>query len=125
MDILHASIVDDIIMKGKVSMVKTKDEILGSIKDKFKDDTSDETISFIEDVTDTINDLENKAQDETDWKSKYEENDKEWREKYKERFFSSDPVQSITAPVAEPETQERIPGYKDDGTPMSFNDLFG
>ena len=105
-------------------MVKTKEEILGSIKDKFKDDTSDEALSFIEDVTDTINDLEHKAQNETDWKSKYEENDKEWREKYKERFFSGDPVQPSTATETEPEKEEHIPGYKDDGTPMSFSDLF-
>lgn len=47
-------------------MVRTKDELLASIKDRFKDDTSDETISFIEDVSDTINDLETKASDETD-----------------------------------------------------------
>lgn len=105
-------------------MVKTKDEILVSIKERLKDDTSDEALSFIEDVTDTINDLEHKAQDETDWKSKYEENDKEWREKYKERFFSGEPVANIPIATAETETEERVPGYKDDGTPMTFNDLF-
>ena len=71
-------------------MVKTKDELLASIKERFKDDTSDETISFIEDVSDTINDLETRASDETDWKSKYEENDKQWREKYRDRFFNSE-----------------------------------
>lgn len=105
-------------------MVKTKDEILGSIKERLKDDTSDEALSFIEDVTDTINDLEHKAQDETDWKSKYEENDKEWREKYKERFFSGSPDTPATDTKTEPETDERVPGYKDDGTPMTFIDLF-
>ena len=76
-------------------MVKTKDELLASIKDRFKDDTSDETISFIEDVSDTINDLETKASDETDWKSKYEENDKQWREKYTEIVSSIQRVMTL------------------------------
>lgn len=104
--------------------VKSKEDILGIIKEKFKDDTSDSTLGFIEDVTDTINDLEGKAQGETDWKAKYEENDKQWREKYKERFFSGEPAPSPTITKTEPEDEERVPGYKDDGTPMSFNDLF-
>lgn len=46
----------------------------------------------MEDVTDTLSDLETKAKgDGTDWKAKYEENDAEWRRKYTERFYSSDP----------------------------------
>lgn len=104
--------------------VRTKEDILGIIKDKFKDDTTDSTLSFIEDVSDTINDLEGKAQGETDWKAKYEENDKQWREKYKERFFSGEPVPQVNKPVTDPDPDEHIPGYKEDGTPMSFNDLF-
>lgn len=92
-------------------MVRTKDELLASIKDRFKDDTSDETISFIEDVSDTINDLETKASDETDWKSKYEENDKQWREKYRDRFFNSEG----DGPKQLDEEQPK---------PMNFEDLF-
>lgn len=70
--------------------VKTKDELLEIIKERIGDDTSDETISFIEDITDTLSDYEEKAtnSDTEDWKTKYEENDKMWREKYRERFFS-------------------------------------
>lgn len=70
-------------------MIKTRDELMAKIKERFGEDTSDETLSLIEDVTDTFSDLENKAIDTTDWKAKYEQNDKEWREKYKERFFGS------------------------------------
>lgn len=92
-------------------MVRTKDELLASIKDRFKDDTSDETISFIEDVSDTINDLETKASDETDWKSKYEENDKQWREKYRDRFFNSE--------GSDPNQLDEEPSK-----PMNFDDLF-
>ena len=92
-------------------MVKTKDELLASIKERFKDDTSDETISFIEDVSDTINDLETRASDETDWKSKYEENDKQWREKYRDRFFNS-------------EGDGNNPLDEEQPKPISFDDLF-
>ena len=92
-------------------MVRTKDELLASIKDRFKDDTSDETISFIEDVSDTINDLETKASDETDWKSKYEENDKQWREKYRDRFFNT-------------EGDDIKPLDEEPPKPMNFEDLF-
>lgn len=70
-------------------MVRTSKEILEALKSKL-DDTSDETLALIEDVSDTLNDYDNKNTDKTDWKAKYEENDKEWRKKYRDRFFSSD-----------------------------------
>ena len=72
--------------------VRTKDELLEIIKGRIGNDTSDETISFIEDITDTLSDYEEKAtnSDNEDWKTKYEENDKMWREKYRERFFSKE-----------------------------------
>ena len=72
--------------------VKTKDELLEIIKGRIGDDTSDETISFIEDITDTLSDYEEKVTNSgnEDWKTKYEENDKMWREKYRERFFSKE-----------------------------------
>ena len=60
--------------------VKTKEEILESVKEIFGDNTDDNTITFLEDITDTITDLEDKAKgDGTDWKAKYTENDETWR----------------------------------------------
>jgi hypothetical protein len=76
--------------------VKTKAEILESIRDHVGDSTDDKTLEFLEDVTDTLTDLEARASDSTDWKGKYNELDKSWREKYRERFFSSDPKESTT-----------------------------
>ena len=72
--------------------VRTKDELLEIIKGRIGDDSSDETISFLEDITDTLSNYEEKAtnSDTEDWKTKYEENDKMWREKYRERFFSKE-----------------------------------
>lgn len=70
--------------------VKTRDEILEIVKNRIGDSTEDSDIEFLEDVTDTFDDLENKAKgDGIDWKIKYEENDKMWKEKYRNRFFSS------------------------------------
>lgn len=67
-------------------MVRTAEEILGAVSERFSEDTSDETISFIEDITDTVNHLYDQSNE--DWKAKYEENDEMWRRKYKERFFT-------------------------------------
>lgn len=70
-------------------MIKTKEELFEAIKNKFAEDDSEETISLIEDITDTVNDYNTRLSSETDWKTKYETNDAEWRKKYKERFFNS------------------------------------
>ena len=94
--------------------VKTKDELLEIIKERIGDDTSDETISFIEDITDTLSDYEEKAtnSDTEDWKTKYEENDKMWREKYRERFFNK---------KVENEEDE---DFDDEVKSLSYDDLF-
>lgn len=94
-------------------MVRTKEELLDQIKAKFGEDTSDEAIGFIEDISDTMTELETKVTDSTDWKKKYEDNDKEWREKYKNRFFDG---------VKQEEDEEE---YEEQETPMkTFDDLF-
>ena len=61
------------------------DELIAKIKAKIGEDTSDESIALLEDVTDTFN----ANNDGEDWKTKYEENDKEWRKKYIDRFSGS------------------------------------
>lgn len=92
--------------------VKNKDEILEAIKTRVGDNTDDETISLLEDVSDTLTDLETRASGE-DWKTKYEENDKLWRERYTNRFFSKEPEPD---PKLEPEP---VPEVK-----KTFSDLF-
>ena len=68
--------------------IKTRDELLSIINDRIGDDTSDEALAIIEDVTDTLNDYETRIADAGDWKARYEQNDKDWRDKYKARFFA-------------------------------------
>ena len=94
--------------------VKTREEILEELKVRIGEQTDDETIAFLEDVTDTLSDLETKAKgDGIDWKAKYEENDTEWRKKYTERFYSSDPN-----PDQEPPKPDDTP------KPKTFEELF-
>ena len=67
--------------------IKSKDESLEALRTRIGEDNSDEAIALIEDFVDTYDDLETKSKgDGTDWKQKYEDNDKEWREKYISRF---------------------------------------
>lgn len=95
--------------------VKTREEILESFRTRLGENPDDESISFLEDVTDTLNDFEARANsDGTDWKSKYEENDANWRKKYTERFFSDEPE---LTPKPDPKTEL-------DNTPRTFSDLF-
>lgn len=91
-------------------MVKKKDDLLNAVKGFLKDDTSDEALAFLEDLSDTI---DAGKSDGEDWKARYEQNDQEWRQKYKERFLSGEPV------VNEPDpTEEEPPKVK------TFEELF-
>lgn len=65
-------------------MVLDRNSLIQRIKEYVGDNDDDNTLSFIEDVTDSINSYDNE-----DWKTKYEENDASWRQKYKDRFFNA------------------------------------
>lgn len=94
-------------------MVRTKEEILNLVKDIINDDTSDSALSLVEDLSDTLDNV--KSSDETDWKTKYEENDAQWRQRYRDRFFSK-PAQE------EEETDDPVP--EETNEPKTFSDLF-
>lgn len=97
--------------------VRTKDEILEMIKEKIGEDTSDETITLIEDVTDTLNDYETRTSGGEDWKAKYEENDASWRRRYTDRFFNknSEEITGVAEETADSgELTEKV----------SYEDLF-
>lgn len=69
----------------------SKEELLKKISERIGDDNSDEALSLLEDVSDTIADFERR--DSEDWKTKYEENDAEWRKKYRDRFENETDVE--------------------------------
>lgn len=95
--------------------VRTQQEILESLKARIGDSTDDDTLAFIEDVTDTLTDYETRVSDSTNWKEKYETNDAEWRQRYRDRFFGNTESEVVeTDSVIETETEK----------PMTFEDLF-
>lgn len=95
--------------------VRTREEILEAIRSRIGEDTSDESISLLEDITDTMEDYETRVADKTDWKNKYDELDTTWRRKYIERFSgkSGEDIKN--------EQEEQI---KDDNEPRTFDELF-
>lgn len=105
-------------------MVLTKDELMKRIKERVGEDKSDEALKFIEDITDTYNDLEtkltpNKKSDE-EWQKELEAKDNEWREKYKARFFDSGAVDETKGdPLIDPPKKEKSPEET-----ITFDDLF-
>ena len=65
-------------------MVRTKEELLSSIREAFGDNTDDNSLAVIEDISDTMDSFN----DGKDWKAEAERIDKEWRQKYHDRFFN-------------------------------------
>ena len=94
--------------------VKTREEILESLRDRFGEEPTDEDIAMLEDITDTFKDFEEKTSDATKWKNKYEENDKAWKKKYSDRFFSKDDDKNDPDEPEDP----------DDKQMTTFDDLF-
>lgn len=69
--------------------VLKKEELFDKIKALVGEKDDDDTLNFLTDLKDTISDFEGKnAGDGSDWKAKFEENDKAWRQRYKDAFFS-------------------------------------
>lgn len=98
-------------------MVLNKEEFLASLKGKIGEDTSDEALKFLEDMTDTYDDLSKKSSSETEWQTKYNELDKSWRKKYTDRFFNAAADEEIVKP-------ETLDDGEGDNTPKKFTDLF-
>ena len=91
-----------------------KESFMSRLRDKFGEDNSDDTISLIEDASDTYDELVRRSEGQEDWKTKYEENDAAWRKKYTERFFS-------TPEEVKKEQKEQV---KEDGEKRTFDELF-
>lgn len=82
-------------------MIKTLDELTTEFTDKFGADKSDAFIEFLENMTDTVNDLLSKNADVDERLNKL---DNDWREKYIKRFTTVDVVESPKV-YAEEETK--------------------
>lgn len=93
-------------------MILTRDEFFEAINKRVGENTDDESLKFIEDMTDTYNAIADSG--EEDWKKKYEELDSEWRERYRKRFF--DGKDEIV--------DDQKEDIKEDSEPSTFDELF-
>lgn len=93
--------------------IKSREDLLKSLNTLIGDNSTDENLAILEDVTDTLKDYEEKTADQTDWKTKYEQNDADWRKKYKDRFLSGEEI--------EDEQEEDV---KKDSKSLTFDSLF-
>lgn len=93
--------------------IKSREDLLKSLNTLIGDNSTDENLAILEDVTDTLKDYEEKTADQTDWKTKYEQNDAGWRKKYKERFLSGESIKD--------EQEEDV---KKDSKTLTFDSLF-
>lgn len=90
--------------------IRTKEELLDLIKGRIGEDTGDDALTLIEDISDTYDDLETKSKDPENWHEKYNQLDADWRKRYKERFYNNE--------ADEPEEMQDPPEVR------SFADLF-
>lgn len=88
--------------------ILTSDEFTQRLKDRFGTSESEEDIAFMEDITDTVEDLRSK-QNSDGYKEKYEA----LRTKYRDRFFGKS-----TEPDEEDREDER------DVNKLTFESLF-
>ena len=100
----------------------SRDEFFNALHERMGTDTSEEGIAFVENMTDTYNALEKRANQEIDWEQKYHDLDESWRERYRHRFFtaSADMNNSggVKSNTSDPEENEYDP------EDISVSDLF-
>lgn len=99
-------------------MIRTRDEILNTFKTVVgEENTDDNVLTLLEDITDTINDLETKATGTINVKEteEYKQLENEWRKRYRDRFFASVEDKDIPEELHEEEVNDR---------PRKFEDLF-
>ena len=83
--------------------IKTKQEVLEGLKKFIPDeDTSDDTLTFLKDVADTLD----AGADGAAWKQKAEDVEKEWKQKYKDAFYNP-PDKPDPDPDPDPEPKHR------------------
>lgn len=92
--------------------VLDRDNFFNRIRERLGEDDSEEALSYLEDMTDTWDDLERRArrEGEENWEEKYNNLDAEWRKRYMDRFFNT--IEGAKGDI------------KDDGKVRSFETLF-
>lgn len=66
--------------------IKSIDEIINGARSIIGENTSDEALSFLDDLSDTMSDYDVKTRDNVNWHDQYNELDAKWRKRYADRF---------------------------------------
>lgn len=106
--------------------VVSKDDLLKQVKDYLKEDTSDEAITLLENVSDTLNSMSSEDVEElkkqlAEANEKADKIDKEWRVKYTDRFNSPLPKPEKKGDI---ETPYETDDDEEEDEPTKFEDLF-
>lgn len=106
--------------------VKSKDELLSTIKTIIGDAPSDEAISLLEDLSDTLDNstgesTENDKKKIEELEKQVKDMDEMWRKRYTERFFN--PSDKTSDEIETEQEQTKV--EEEDNTPKTFGDLFG
>lgn len=101
--------------------IRTKDELIDALLLMIGDEATDEQLTILEDVTDTLTDYETRTSE--DWKAKYDELDKTWRKRYTDRFSGGGDsgILAIEKPEAETVVTEEP---EDSKLPTTYEELF-
>lgn len=92
--------------------IKSITEIIDSARTLIGENTSDEALAFMDDLSDTMTDYDTRTKDSTNWEEKYKENDASWRKRYADRFNGK--------PVEEEDDSYELP----DPPKKTYLDLF-
>lgn len=94
-------------------MIRSPEELIEDIRAQIGEDTSDEALALMENVTDTVNSLTSKTGE--DWEQKYKDNDAAWRKRYRDRFSGA---------VKQEDDEDFVPDESTLNKPKRFEDLF-
>lgn len=99
--------------------ILNREDFMAAVHGRIGTASDDESIAFVENMTDTFNEMERRANDNSsgDWERKYHELDESWRKRYTHRFLTGSDCMN---PVSEQEEKEQ-----NRAETITIDDLFG
>lgn len=99
-----------------------KEELFNKIHSVLGKLETDESVSFLEDMTDTYNHMEEVANgDGEDWKQKYLDNDRAWQKRYTDRFIHNPSINNFGTNDS---SNSNEPSEIEKAESLTYNDLF-
>lgn len=104
-------------------MILNREEFFERLKKFTENMTDDDSLSFVEDITDTYNDLERVVKENSEtWKKKYEDTQEYWKKRYYDRFFKGDMYSNPNERKSD--TEEKEEGTDEVKEDITIDELF-